>query len=35
MLRIQTALPERYLGVPDDALATWIAAAKSALGSRG
>ena len=34
MLRIQTALPERYLGVPDEALAAWIAAAKSTLGSR-
>ena len=34
MLRIQTALPERYLGVPDETLAAWIAAAKSTLGSR-
>src|SRR2546430_2807088 len=34
MLRIQTALPERYYGAPDDALAAWIAAAKSTLGSR-
>src|SRR5205085_3808316 len=34
MLRIQTALPERYSGAPDDALAAWIAAAKSTLGSR-
>jgi quinolinate synthase len=34
MLRIQTALPERYSGAPDDTLAAWIAAAKSALGSR-
>src|SRR5438105_9574223 len=33
MLRIQTALPERYVDAPDD-LATWIAAAKAALGSR-
>src|SRR5438105_7691325 len=33
MLRIQTALPERYVDAPDD-LATWIAAAKSTLGSR-
>src|SRR5947208_8320458 len=34
MLRIQTALPERYSGATDDALAAWIAAAKSTLGSR-
>src|SRR5437879_12077420 len=34
MLRIQTALPERYSGAPDDTLVTWIAAAKSALGPR-
>src|ERR1700730_10638437 len=33
MLRIQTALPERYIQAPDD-LAKWIAAAKHALGSR-
>src|SRR5437870_2568075 len=33
MLRIQTALPERYVDAPDD-LATWIAAAKAALGLR-
>src|SRR5438093_2800115 len=34
MLRIQTALPERYSGATDDALAAWIAAAREALGSR-
>jgi quinolinate synthase len=34
MLRIQTALPERYVDASDDALAGWIAAAKAALGSR-
>src|SRR5256885_176482 len=34
MLRIQTALPERYVDASDDTLVTWIAAAKSALGSR-
>src|SRR3989440_1652979 len=34
MLRIQTALPERYSGAPDDALAAWIAAAKDILGDR-
>src|SRR5256886_14816947 len=34
MLRIQTALPERYVDASDDDLASWIAAAKAALGSR-
>src|SRR5438270_971014 len=33
MLRIQTALPERYVDAPDD-LATWVAAARASLGSR-
>jgi len=34
MLRIQTALPERYLDTPDETLAAWIGAAKASLGSR-
>jgi len=34
MLRIQTALPERYLDASDDTLAAWIGAAKAALGPR-
>ena len=34
MLRIQTTLPERYVEASDDNLATWIAAAKAALGPR-
>jgi quinolinate synthase len=34
MLRIQTALPERYVDASDDNLAAWIASARSALGAR-
>ena len=34
MLRIQAALPERYTKAGPDALASWIEAAKSSLGSR-
>jgi quinolinate synthase len=34
MLRIQTALPERYLDASDDTRAAWIGAAKTALGTR-
>src|SRR6266581_5090118 len=34
MLRIQTALPERYVDASDDDLASWIAAAKATLGPR-
>ena len=33
MFRIQRALPERYVGVSDEQLATWIADAKARLGS--
>jgi quinolinate synthase len=34
MLRIQPTRPERYTTASDDTLASWIAAAKAALGSR-
>ena len=34
MLRIQTALPERYLDTPEASLAAWIATAKATLGPR-
>jgi quinolinate synthase len=34
VLRIQTALPQRYVDASDDTLATWIAAAKTTLGPR-
>ncbi len=34
MLRIQRALPERYISATQDQLADWIAAAKASLGDR-
>jgi len=34
MLRLQTALPDRYTTAPPDELAAWIGAAKEQLGSR-
>lgn len=34
MLRLQTALPERYTTAPPDQLAEWIGAAKATLGPR-
>jgi quinolinate synthase len=34
MLRIQTALPERYLDASDETLAAWIGNAKASLGPR-
>src|SRR5437867_5782115 len=34
MIRVQAALPERYLGAAPDDLHVWIGAAKAALGDR-
>src|SRR3989454_4166438 len=34
MIRVQAALPERYLGASPDDLHAWIGAAKAALGDR-
>src|SRR5207237_2548626 len=34
MIRVQAALPERYLGTAPDDLRAWIGAAKAALGDR-